>query len=152
MKRRRVILIASIIIILLTSTFSFVWYAISNPRYSNQGWIEETGGLSYVSDIYGPKGNASYTINFHNVNFTFMYWTYPYGVMDAAYTAYFLIEFLDDTNEILTLYTGSWWTTSGWLKRPVSVVTTEHDNPKAGVLFGDYLDNPVGWQFVVSID
>ncbi len=152
MKRRRVILIASIIIILLTSTFGLIWYTISNPRYWNQGWVEETGGLSYVSEIYGPESNASYTINFHNVNFTFMYWTYPYGWLDVAYTAYFLIEFLDNTSEIVTFLTGSWWLTSGSLKRPLFAVAAEHTDPIAGVLAGGYLDSPVGWQFVVSMN
>ncbi|MGY5864891.1 MAG: hypothetical protein RTV41_09825 [Candidatus Thorarchaeota archaeon] len=158
MKRRRLALIASLIIILLTSLIGFSIYSsfVLDPRNGEQGWVEETGGLSYVSEIYGPEGNTSYTVRLQDVNFTFLYWTYPsgdnYTVMDAAYTAYFLIEFLEDTNEVITLATGSWWTTSGSLIRPLSVVTTEHENPEAGVLYGAYLDNPVGWQFVVSID
>ena len=157
-KRRRTILLASLIIVVLTTVIGFSLYTsfIMDTRTGGQGWVEETGGLSYVSEFYDPAGNNSYTVSFHNVNFTFMYWTYPsgpnYTVFDASYTAYFLIEFLDGTNEIVSLYTGSWWTTSGSLKRALSSVNTEHDNPKAGVLYGGYLDNPVGWQFVVSID
>lgn len=158
MKRRIAILLVSIPIILVTSLTGFAGYSsfILDPRYGNQGWVEETGGLSYVSDIYEAGNNASYTVSFQDVKFTFLYWTYPsgdnYTVVDASYTAYFLIEFLDDTSEVVSLETGSWWTTSGYLKRQLTAVTTEHDNPKAGVLYGGYLDNPVGWQFVVIMD
>ncbi|MFW9769358.1 MAG: hypothetical protein ACFFF9_17025 [Candidatus Thorarchaeota archaeon] len=165
MKRRRLIVVASIVIILISSLVGFVGFNsfIMDTRYGGQGYVEETGGLSYVSEIYYPENNASYTVNFHDVNFTFLYWTYPsgnnYTVYDAPYTAYFLITFHVDTQsnldvvfEVLTLSTGSWWTVSGYLKRPLTAVTTEHDNPKAGVLYGSYLDNPVGWQFVLSMD
>lgn len=159
MKRSRAIIFASLtIVVVLTSLIVYSMYNsfVLDTRYGGQGWVEETGGLSYVSEFYDPGGNISYTVRFHNVNFTFLYWTYPsgenYTVVDASYTAYFLIEFLDDTNEIISLYTGSWWTTSGSLKRSVFAVTAAHTSPMAGVLAGGYLDNPVGWQFVVSID
>lgn len=123
-----------------------------DTRYGGQGYVEETGGLSYVSEKYDSNGNSTYSVTFHDVEFTFKYWYYPYGVQDYHYTAYFLIEFQDNTSEIISLATGSYWTTSGIVKRPLFAVTTNHTSPIAGVLSGDYLDNPVCWRFVVSIE
>jgi len=153
MKRRCMTLIFAVISILVISLIGFLAYrAYLDPRYWGVGYIEETGGMCYVSEIYDAGDNTSYVVYFHNVTFTFMYWTYPQGAYDADYTAYCLIEFPDNTSEIITFYTGSDWRTSGLLRDPLTAAIADHTSPLAGVLYHGYLDYPCGWQFFVSIE
>ncbi|MCK5266334.1 MAG: hypothetical protein KAR03_12065 [Candidatus Thorarchaeota archaeon] len=139
------------ITVLLLSAVVIVSVLVIHPQYLGIGFVADTGGFCFVSEPYGPNDNVSYTVNFHNVEFKFLLWYYPPGVSDYHYTVYFNITFEDGTTETLTIATGSWWYTGGGLNRPLSGVTTTHTSPTAGVLKGDYLDNPPRWQFTVSI-
>ena len=143
--RGRLIILMLLSIAIITSTL------LLHPLYFGVGLVEDNGGFCFVTEPYGPNDNVSYTVEFHDVEFEFLYWYYPPEVYDAAYSVFFNITFLDGTIETLTIATGSWWFTSGGLKRPLFGVTTLHTSPTAGILVGDYLDSPVRWQFTVSI-
>ena len=119
-----------------------------DPRYLGVGMITETGGMSYVSDIYTPNDNVSYSVMFQDVNFTFLYWTYLSYLTDDYYTAYFRIHFSDNNTEVLNLRTGAYGDT--YRNLPLLVVITVHSSPMAGILYSGYLNSPTGWQFVVS--
>jgi hypothetical protein len=140
--------VASCIAISSILAASLVVYVILSPRYLGIGLVSQTGGLSHISTVYTPNNNISYSVVFIDVNFTFLYWTYPYPLMDAAYTAYFRIQFSDNTTEVIHLNTGSYWANNDW---PLSVVNTLHTSPIAGILYSGYLNSPVGWQFIVSL-
>jgi hypothetical protein len=138
-------IIFSVIIII-----SATWYITADTRYLGIGWAGN--GLSYISDIYTPNNNVSYEVSFHGVNFTFMHWIYPRDApTDGPYTAYFLIEFADNTSQVLSILTGSWWSTYGSLTLPLTAEATVGTSPIAGILYHGYLDRPVGWRFFVSI-
>ncbi len=137
------------IVLSVTIIISMTWFIISDTRYLGIGWAGN--GLSYISDIYTPNNNVSYEVSFHGVNFTFMHWTYPYPAVDETYTAYFLIEFADNSSQVLSFFTGSWWLTSGNMILPLTAKATIGTSPIAGVLYHGYLDRPVGWRFFVSM-
>ncbi len=141
------------IVLSVTIIISMTWFIISDTRYFGIGWAGN--GLSYISDIYTPNNNVSYEVSFHGVNFTFMHWIYPsYGgapPTDQSYTAYFLIQFADNSSQVLSILTGSWWVTSGTVSLPLSAEATVGTSPIAGILFHGYLDRPVGWRFFVSM-
>ncbi|MFW9814210.1 MAG: hypothetical protein ACFFF9_17235 [Candidatus Thorarchaeota archaeon] len=147
MKRKRQIAIG----ILLTTIIiiGLIAFVTMDPRFLGIGMITEIGGLSHVSETYYPNDNVSYSVLFQEVNFTFLYWTYPYPLADAAYTAYFLVQFSDSTIEEINLNTGSYWAENTW---PLDIKTTVHTSPKAGILYSGYLNKPTGWQFVVGFN
>ena len=152
MKRKQIIAICIAISTILA--VSSVAYVILSPRHLGIGLITETGGWSHISDFYYPNDNVSYSVVFQGVNFTFLYWTYPlldvtYTLSDAQYTAYFHIQFSDNTTEEIHFYAGDYFATNTW---PLFITTTTHTSPKAGILHGGYLNKPTGWQFVVSFD
>ena len=93
---------------------------------------------------------------FHDVNFTFLYWTYyppplegPNGTIvtaaDAMYKAYFTIVFKDGTRENLQHYIGGYPT--GVRIFPHGVMTTD-SSPIAGIVTNDAWG---GWQYTVAL-
>lgn len=127
-------------------------YVVADSKYLGVALVGGNAGLVYVSDFYTPNNNVSYEVFFHDVNFTFMYWIYPRDApTDGPYTAYFSIEFKDNSSEVINIKTGSWWLTSGWETQPLTTQCTVGTSPIAGVLYHGYMDSPVGWRFIVSI-
>ncbi|MFQ5832346.1 MAG: hypothetical protein ACE5H4_06575 [Candidatus Thorarchaeota archaeon] len=142
--RRHLIVVIFPIVIVVIVAFAL------HPLYLGIGFVADTGGFCFVSTPYGPNDNVTYTVDFHEVKFKFLYWYTPPHAFDIGYTVYFNIRFEDGTTETLTVATGSWWYTHGGLKRPLSGTATEHTSPTEGILVGDYLDSPPRWQFTVS--
>jgi hypothetical protein len=142
-------MIALSLIILVTITL----FVIIDSRFLGIGWASNSVGLCYVSEVYTPNDNISYAVSFHEVNFTFMYWTYPRsGLTEQEYTAYFLIEFSDNSSEVISIRTGGYWYAAfPGNTRPIRAETTIDTSPIAGVLYHGYLDCPVGWRFIVRL-
>lgn len=44
-------------------------------------------GFCYISDAQGSNGNSSYLVEFHGVNFTFLYWYWPLHTVTENLTA-----------------------------------------------------------------
>jgi len=129
-----------------------ILYVVADSRYFGVALVGGEAGLVYASDFYTPNNNVSYEVSFHEVNFTFMYWIYPRDApTDGPYTAYFLIEFKDNTSEVISILTGSYWTVHGGLSYPLTTRCTIGTSPIAGVLYHGYMDSPVGWRFIVGI-
>lgn len=145
-KRTAKIVIALSICIIV----SMALFLVIDTRYLGIGCIPDRGGLWYISERYAPTNNVSYSVVFHNVNFTFRYWTYPGQIMDASYTAYFLIKFADNSSSVLSIAIGSYWSTAYPGLIPLVSSTTIGTSPIAGILWHGYLDRPLGWRFIVS--
>lgn len=129
-----------------------ILYVIADSRFLGVALVGGKAGLVYVSDFYTPNNNVTYAVTFHNVNFTFLYWLYPeYLPNDSPYTACFLIEFADNSSEVISIKTGDWFSTHWNIHNPLVSVQTEHSSPTAGVLYHGYMDRPLGWKFLVSI-
>ncbi len=69
-------------------------------------------GLCYISDIQGANDNSSYSVEFHGINFTFLYWYWPfYGAIENVtwYLAeqrvqvFVLVESSDGFSEVIQL-------------------------------------------------
>ena len=146
-KRNAKILIAFSICIIVSMTL----FLVVDIHYIGVGWVQDHGGLWYVSERCTPNNNVSYIVTFHSVNFTFMYWTYPGQIQDADYTVYFLIEFADNSSTVLSILTGSSLFATQLSTRPLVSKTTIDTSPIAGVLYHGYLDNPCSWRFIVSL-
>jgi hypothetical protein len=112
--------------------------------------VEDAGGFCYVSESYAPNSNTSYSIIFREVNFTFLYWLYPWDYVDADYIASFVIEFQGNI-ESISFQTGGYWRVTGSVQRSEFTVTATFNFLTAGILAGGYLDNPVSWRFIVSM-
>jgi hypothetical protein len=149
-RRRRNIVIA--IGFSLTIMISMTLFLIVDSRFLDVGWIDDAGALANISDIYTSNDNISYSVSFHGVNFTFMHWNYPKSnPPDQLYTAYFLIEFVDNSSQVLYILTGSFWLASGSISLPLTAEATVGTSPIAGVLYHGYMDRPVGWRFFVGM-
>jgi hypothetical protein len=145
-KRTSKILIALSICI----TISMTLFLVVDTRYLGIGCVPYYGGLWYISERYAPTNNVSYSVVFHNVNFTFMYWTYPGQITDVDYTAYFLIRFADNSSALLNIILGGYWSTY-YPGTPLVSKTTIGTSPIAGLLWHGYLDRPLSWRFIVSV-
>ncbi|MHA1965103.1 MAG: hypothetical protein ACXACG_15180 [Candidatus Thorarchaeota archaeon] len=127
-------------------------YVVADSRFFGIALVGGGAGLVHASDFYTPNNNVSYEVSFHDVNFTFMYWIYPRDApTDGPYTAYFLIEFKDNSSEVINIQTGSWWLVHGSMTLPLTAKYTVDTSPIAGVLYHGYMDSPVGWRFIVSV-
>ena len=146
-KRNAKILVAFSICIMISVTLLLVF----DIHYMGVGWVSDNGGLWYISERYTPNDNVSYTVTFHSINYTFMYWTYPGEIQDADYTVYFSIEFADNSSTVLGILTGSSLFTTQPSTRPLVSKTTIGTSPIVGVLYHGYLDNPCSWRFIVSL-
>jgi hypothetical protein len=147
-QRKAIIMIAVSVAVIAGSTL----YVIADSRYFGVALVGGNAGWVYASQFYTPNNNVSYEVIFHDVNFTFMYWIYPRDApTDGPYTVYFLIEFNDGSSEVISIQTGSYWVVHGSIDLPLAAKYTVGTSPIAGVLYHGYMDNPVGWRFIVSI-
>ena len=149
-KRRGIV----VLILLTILTFSVV-----DSRFLGTGWIPDTGGFCLVSQSYGANSNSTYSVMFAGVNFTFLYWAYPppiegpngtlITITDLPHTAYFLVTFDDDVEEILSLNVG------GYVPlMPFQVprgAKTNHSSPSAGVITADTSELWRNWQYTVNL-
>lgn len=133
-------------------------FGIVDSRFLWTGWSPDTGGMCFMSQRHHANANVTYSTVFFGVNFTFLYWTYPppveyngttYVVVDAPYTAYFMVTFKDGTTENLTLGVAGYP-----LLLPFDTprgVKTDHSQPTAGIVRSNSWGLFGGWQYTVAI-
>ena len=149
-KRKGIIVLAIMIILSL---------GMADSRFLWTGWVPDTGGLCFVSQSYTADANSSFSVIFVGVNFTFLYWTYPppiegpngtsIFITDQPHTAYFLVIFDDDVEEILSLNVGGYT-----VMMPIQVPRgdkTNHSLPSAGVITADTWGLWRNWQYTVNL-
>lgn len=117
-------------------------------------------GFCYISDSQGGNGNSSYSVIFHGVNFTFLYWYWPMsGVMDNVTVVVaeqqvqvsILIVFSDDYSEIVQLEVDS---PSSCLIGPDptwQVYPSSHTSLFAAVATANTEDLHSKWVYFVSV-
>jgi len=132
---------------------------IIDSRFLGTGWIPDTSGMCFVSQIYDANTNESYSIDFMGITFTFLYWTYPpptegpngtsIYVTDLPHTAYFLISFDDGDEETLNINVGGY---VGILPFQIPYgPKTNHTSPSAGVVTANTQELWSKWQFTVNL-
>jgi len=127
----------------------------------NEGdFLVNFGGYFYVSDIQDHHSNSSYSIIFHEVNFTFLYWYWPehsvYNNVTAflaeqTVSVYVNVTFTDLLSEILVIQInspGSCYFAGGSILRGMS---SNHWNPKAGIATAQSEELYDSWVYVVSM-
>ena len=127
--------------------------------YPESEYIPAFGGYFYISEIQNDNENVSYSIIFHDVNFTFLYWHWPYSVLDNV-TNYFAevpldvfvqVTFSDNTSEILHLVVDSPGSCLIGESPELRGVTTSHSQPRAGVANAETWELQSRWVYTVSV-
>lgn len=150
------IIVAGLIIGLLFGVFAFGYMQVGI------GSVPQCGVLTFVSEKYDSSFsgtyNESYTVDFHGVNFTFNYWTYPVSysengtpifITDMPHKAYFTIQFSDGVSENLTISVGGY--IGVYLVAPLMPIVTDHVLPQAGVATASTTEMHGYWVFLVSL-
>ena len=112
-----------------------------------------------MSQRHHANANVTFSTMFLGVNFTFLFWTYPSPVegpngttiivVDAPYTAYFIVAFEDGITENLSLYVGGYP-----MMMPFDTprgVKTVHSFPSAGIVRSHAWGLWGGWQYTVAL-
>lgn len=132
---RKIALVIVAIVAIATSIHAIVDY-----RILGIGYVDELGGLCYISDIQDTNDNESYTVLFNEVSFTFLYYTLPiyydengtgYVLPDAPDTAHFRLTYPDETVDYLNLSIGGYAPIR--FGSPLRPVLGFHDYITAGV-------------------
>ena len=117
-------------------------------------------GFCYISDTQGANSNSSYSVGFHGVNFTFLYWYWPmYGVMnnvtvfvaEQRVQVYVLIEFSDDYSETVQFEVDS---PSSCLIGPdpaLQVYSASHASLFAAVATANTEELQSNWVYLVGV-
>ncbi|MFQ5833815.1 MAG: hypothetical protein ACE5H4_13995 [Candidatus Thorarchaeota archaeon] len=123
-RRRGIAVVVSVLAVLV------VGLLVINPMYLGVGVVPDCG-LCYISGVQDPNSNATYSVVFHGVNFTYLYSTYPFQVTDMPHVVYFQITFADYAVENLTLSVGGYVAIHS--SAPLRTNMTQHSHPKAGL-------------------
>ena len=149
--RRALILIVAIVIIAIAG------FAVIDYNYLGIGQVDECG-LCYISEIQDTNGNESYTVEFHDVSFTFLHVNLPifygpngtvYTLVDAPNTAHFMLTYADDEVEYLSLNVGGYAPVRPG--SPLRPIFGNHTSPKAGVATAFTPQLHFKWVLLVSI-
>jgi hypothetical protein len=132
--RRAVLVVIPVIAIVILA------FAVVDYNYLGLGQVDEYG-LFYISGIQDTNGNASYTVDFHDVSFTFLHYNLPvyygpngtaYTIVDAPSTAQFMLTtYPDDEVEYLNLSVGGYVMVLP--NSPLRPILGDHTSPRAGV-------------------
>ncbi len=152
-RRRHALIVVVLVAIFLGGLLALTYgYTIIGVGLAPQG------GLCFVSERQSSEGNVSYTTSFHNVSFTFNYWTYPvmydengtsYYVTDMPYRAYFTVRFSDGAIENLSIAVGGY--TGVFPLAPLRTAMTTHASPQAGIGTAFTYELHGHWVFLVSV-
>ena len=149
--RKALVIVISVVIVL-----GFA-YILSPVQPASIGYLSNLGGFYHVSEIQTAPSNESYSVIFHNVNFTFLYWCWSIPSINgspipAEQTVYLFVQlsFSDDSVEIIeiSIHSSSTCIIGGnpYLRGSVSI----HTQPRAGVASA-YTEELVGnWVYLVS--
>jgi hypothetical protein len=148
---RRVLYAAIPIVIIVIAGIAIVDY-----NYLGIGQVDELG-LFYISGIQDTNDNESYTVEFHDVSFTFLHYNPPvsYGpngtvitIVDAPNTAHIMLTYPDDEVEYLSLSVGGFVPVRPG--SPLRPILGNHTAPKAGVATAFTAQLHFKWVFLVS--
>jgi hypothetical protein len=151
---RKVKILSVVVVVLIIFGTSFLLIIPPDAEY-----LLNFGGYYYVSDIQGPNSNISYSIIFHEVNFTFLYWYWPKFVVMNNITAFVaeqtvhvhvLIRFSDGSSELLIAYVDSPGSCLIGIDSTLHGVTSNHSNPQAGIASAETEELHSNWVYVVS--
>lgn len=145
--------------VIVTAIIVIVGFSIIDYRFLGVGYVEEFNGLCFISDIQHTNGNVSYSVIFHGVNFTFLFYAPsvpnyidPNGttwtVADAPDIAYFLLTYSDGEIEHLAIYLGGYPLIDPFA--PLRPVLGNHTSPRAGVANSYDVQLIRRWVLVVS--
>ena len=149
---RRVLLIIVSIVVIVVAGFAVIDY-----NYLGIGHVDDLG-LFYISGIQDTNGNESYTIDFHEVSFTFLHYNLPlhYGpngtvhtIVDAPNTAHFKLTYSDSEVEYLNLSVGGYVMVLP--NSPLRPIFGNHTFPKAGVATAFTAQLHFKWVLLVSV-
>lgn len=101
------------------------------------------GGLWHASQMYNSNMNASYSVVFYSVNFTFLFTEQE--PMDRPIPVRFMVTFLDGSIELLNTTIG------GLLAVPPRVVRSNHINPRVAIVSSTNNDHWYDWYYAVSV-
>ena len=126
-------------------SISLVVSLISLPFFMSIVTIPETEGTWFRSGPYRWNGNISYSVMFHGVNFTFLYYIHE-GVLDRPCSTHFEVTFVDSIREHLDIGIG------GWCFGP-RVVLSNHTSPRIAIYTSDSgeYDLHYTWFLAVSL-
>lgn len=122
-------------------------------------YLTEFGGYYYVSDIQDNHGNLSYSVIFHEVNFTFLYRYWPMcEVIDNVtvcispqpVSVYVQITFPDNSSEILTLVVDFPGSCLIGISSTLHGVSSTHSNPQVGIATAETEELHCCWVYIVS--
>jgi hypothetical protein len=149
--RRGLILLIPLVIIVLAG------FAVIDYNYLGIGLVDEYG-LCYISEIEDTNGNVSYTVDFHDVSFTFLHYNLPiyydengtaYILVDAPNTAHFVLMYSDDEVEYLSLSVGGYVPVRP--SSPLRPILGNHTSPRAGVATAFTPELHFKWVLLVSV-
>ncbi|MGY5875687.1 MAG: hypothetical protein RTU30_08070 [Candidatus Thorarchaeota archaeon] len=129
--------------ILIITIFIVVGGILVAPRLLGIGSVPEDDGIWFTTGLYQHGTNETYSVLFHGVNFTFLYYIY-YGYLDSPFPVLFEVEFSDRAVEVLSLYIGGWSIVD-------RVNFTEHTDPRAAIFNFDTHEQHYSWSYAVAI-
>ncbi len=149
--RKILVLVVSLLVVV-----GFV-YILAPVQPASTGYLTNIGGIYHVSEIQAAPNNESFSVVFHNVNFTFLYWCWSIPSINgspipAEQTVYVFVQltFSDDSVETIEIgiHCSSFCVVGSnpYLRGNVST----HSQPRAGVASA-YTEELVGkWVYIVS--
>jgi hypothetical protein len=147
----------ALVVVVLIAIIAVVGFTVLDYNYLGIGQVEEHG-VFYLSGIQDTNDNESYTVEFHDVSFTFLHYNPPgfygpngtfYTAPDAPNTAHFMLTYLDDEVEYLKLSVGGYVPVRPG--SPLRPVLGNHTAPKAGVATAFTAHLHFKWVYIVSL-
>jgi hypothetical protein len=127
----------------------------------NEGdFLSNFGGYYYVSDIQNHPSNSSYSVIFHEVNFTFLYWYWPMCSVENNVTicvgeqpvsVYVEVTFPDNFSELLILVVDSPGSCLIGISSVLHGTLSTHSNPKVGLATAETEELHDSWVYIVSL-
>ncbi|MGY5875688.1 MAG: hypothetical protein RTU30_08080 [Candidatus Thorarchaeota archaeon] len=131
----------SILVIIISIVVGGILLA---PSLLGIGSVPEDDGLWFTIGPYQHLDNDTFSVLFHGVNFTFLYYL-NHRYLDAPFPVFISVEFADGTIEALSLGIGGWT-----LENRVNF--TEHTNPKAAVFTTNSPDDILHYSWFYAVE
>ena len=150
------------IVIAVACVIGFVVVNFSTPPAGdeNEGeYLSEFAGYYYVSDIQDSHGNSSYSVIFHEVNFTFLYWYWPMCWLENNVTVcvspqevsvYVQGIFPDSTIENLTIVVDDPGSGLIGISSTLHGMSSAHLSPQVGIATAETWELHCNWVYIVS--
>jgi hypothetical protein len=134
--RRDAFLVVSLIILVSGILFALDVF--------NLGSVPDDDGLWYIAGPYQWTDNKSYSVLFHGVNFTFLYYIDD-GFLDVPLPILIRLAFIDGTNEELSIGVGGWTLSN-------RINFSEHKTPRAAVFTTDSAVHELHYSWFYAVE